>query len=177
MAEIEIPTEHLHEEMQHHAAHSGASWVMMTALTSALLAVLASVAALLSGHHENEAMLSQIKSANQWNYYQAKGIKSIVLKSQLDILASFQKPIDPKDERKLETYQSEQEEISRQADEFNKESVESLRLHNTFSRSVTLFQIAIGIAAISVLAKKPMFWILSLLFGGCGIYFLTMGLI
>jgi hypothetical protein len=40
-----------------------------------------------------------------------------------------------------------------------------------------LFQIAIAIAAISALTKKRRFWIVSLLFGAVGGYFLILGLL
>ena len=43
MEEIEVPTEGLHEEMQHHAEHSSSqqSWISWVALSSALFAALA----------------------------------------------------------------------------------------------------------------------------------------
>ena len=41
MEEPEVPTEHLSEEINHHAAHAKASWTMGVALSSALLAGLA----------------------------------------------------------------------------------------------------------------------------------------
>jgi len=57
----EVPTEHLHEEIHRHAEHSRESWVLGVALSSALLAGLAAVGALMAGHHANEAMLAQIE--------------------------------------------------------------------------------------------------------------------
>jgi hypothetical protein len=37
-----------------------------------------------------------------------------------------------------------------------------------FARGVTMFQIAIAIAAISALTKKRSFWVVSLVFGAVG---------
>lgn len=54
--EIEVPTEHLHEHIEHMAHHSGEKWLVFVALSSALLAVLAATSALLAGHHANEAI-------------------------------------------------------------------------------------------------------------------------
>jgi hypothetical protein len=45
-------------------------------LSTAILAVSAAIAGLLSGQHVNEAMMNQMKASDQWNYYQAKSIKS-----------------------------------------------------------------------------------------------------
>ena len=72
--------------MEHSAEESGAKWILGVALSSALLAGFAAVAALLAGHNANEAMLDQIKAADSWNYYQAKGIKAAVLSSKLELL-------------------------------------------------------------------------------------------
>jgi len=38
------------------------------ALSTAILAVLAAIAGLLSGKHANEAMMNQIEASDQWNY-------------------------------------------------------------------------------------------------------------
>src|SRR5580693_10359834 len=84
MEDPEVPTEHLHEHMEHGAAHGGAPWMMGVALSSALLAGLAAVCSLLAGHHANEAMVDQIKASDQWAYYQAKGIKSAILSSKME---------------------------------------------------------------------------------------------
>ena len=79
MEEAEVPLEHLHEQVKESAEHSGEAWISWVALSTAILAVLAAIAGLLSGEHANEAMMNQIESSDQWNYYQAKGIKASVL--------------------------------------------------------------------------------------------------
>src|SRR2546421_12707398 len=71
MEEAEVPLEHLHEEIHHHAEHGGPPWISWVALSTAILAVLAAIAGLLSGKHANEAMMSQIQASDQWGYYQA----------------------------------------------------------------------------------------------------------
>ena len=88
MEEIEVPTEHLHEAMEHHAEHASAKerWLTGVALSSAIIAALAAVAALFAGGDSNQAILLQMKASNQWNYYQAKGVKLNVLASKLDML-------------------------------------------------------------------------------------------
>ena len=97
----EVPTEHLHEHMEHHAKHSGERWIMGVALSSALLAALAAVGSLQAGHHANEAMISQITAADQWSYFQSKSIKESQLKSKLDILEALGKPAPAADKTKL----------------------------------------------------------------------------
>ena len=79
MEEAEVPLEHLHEHAHEKAKDSGETWISWVALSTAILAVLAAIASLLSGEHANEAMLNQIETSSQWSYYQAKSIKAAVL--------------------------------------------------------------------------------------------------
>ena len=179
----EVPTEHLHENIHEHAHGHGhgqghgsggkAKWVMGVALTAAFLAGLAAVAALLAGHHVNEAMIDQIRASDQWSFYQAKGVKSAVLASKLELLEDFQKPVSPKDRDKLAQYKSEQEEIQTKAKEFEESSHHHLEQHVIFARAVTMFQIAIAVAAISVLTQKRAFWFLSIIVGLAGVVFMV----
>ncbi len=74
--EIEIPTEHLHEEIQEKAEEQREKWTLYVALSTALMAVLAAVAGLLAGHHANEALIERVKASDQWNFYQAKNLKA-----------------------------------------------------------------------------------------------------
>src|SRR5207248_1176496 len=83
MEEAEVPLEHLHEQVHHSAEHSRERWISWVALSTAVLAVLAAIAGLLSGHHVNEAMMNQIEASDQWSYYQAKSIKAAVLDLEL----------------------------------------------------------------------------------------------
>src|SRR6266699_2146041 len=88
MEEAEVPLEHLQEQVHHSAEHSGATWISWVALSTALLAVLAAIAGLLSGKHANEAMISQIEASDQWSYYQAKSIKAAVLDAKIALSAT-----------------------------------------------------------------------------------------
>src|SRR3984957_15874126 len=75
MEEIEVPTEHLHEEIQEKAEEQKESWTLLVALSTALMAVLAGGAGLLAGHHANEALIERVKASDDWNLYQSKSIK------------------------------------------------------------------------------------------------------
>src|ERR1041385_8033367 len=75
MEDPEVPTEHLHEEINERAKE-GKRWSLYVAISTAFMAVLAAIAALMAGHYSNEALIEQIKASDQWAYYQAKGIKA-----------------------------------------------------------------------------------------------------
>jgi hypothetical protein len=169
MEEAEVPLEHLHEQIHHHAEHGGPRWISWVALSTAILAVLAAIAGLLSGKHANEAMMSQIEVSNQWNYYQAKSIKASVLDAKMTLAAE---PSE-KDKEKAARYEEEQKEIKAEAEHTQVEAKTYFHQHEIFARSVTMFQIAIAIAAISALTRKRTFWFVSLVFGLVGVVFLV----
>src|SRR6202023_2045714 len=171
MEEAEVPLENLHEEIHHRAEHGGEVWMSAVALSTAILAVLAAIAGLLSGKHANEAMMSQIEASDQWSYYQAKSIKASVLDAKMSLA-----PVaDEKDRAKAMRYEEEQSEIKSEAERKQTEARANFHRHEVYARGVTMFQIAIAVAAISALTKKRRFWIVSLVFGAVGCVFLVLG--
>jgi hypothetical protein len=170
MEEAEVPLEGLEEETHHRAEH-GERWISWVALSTAILAVLAAITGLLSGQRANEAMMSQIESSDQWSYYQAKSIKASVLDAKVGLASSPNEA----DAQKRDRYEKEQEEIKTEAENKEAEAKSHFHQHEIFARGVTMFQIAIAIAAISALTKKRRFWLVSLLFGIAGCVFLALG--
>src|SRR6266511_2998416 len=170
MEESEVPLEHLHEQVKETAERIGAPWISWVALSTAILAVLAAIAGLLSGRHVNEAMMNQIEASDQWSYYQAKSIKASVLDAKISLATTP----DESDQSKRDRYEKEQEEIKSEAERKEAAAKSNLHKHEVFAGGVTMFQIAIAIAAISALTRKPRFWIVSLLFGAAGCAFLVL---
>jgi hypothetical protein len=117
--------------------------------------------------------MSQIESSDQWGYYQAKSIKASVLDAKI-ALANSQNEADS---QKRDRYEKEQEEIKTEAEHKTSEAKSHFHQHEVLARGVTMFQIAIAIAAISALTKKRRFWIVSMLFGIAGCVFLVLGLL
>jgi len=170
MEEAEVPLEHLHEQTHETAKHSGEAWISGVALSTAILAVLAAIASLLSGEHANEAMLNQIEASSQWSYYQAKSIKAAVLDAKI----AFTGAPNESDQSKRARYEKEQQEIRSEAEHKEDAAKSYFHKHEVFARGVTMFQIAIAIAAISALTKKRSFWLVSLVFGAFGCAFLVL---
>ena len=176
MEEIEVPIEHLHKAIEEEAEKSMDNWIMKLALSSALIAVFAAVCALLAGHHANEAMINQLKANDQWSFYQAKGIKSAVAESKVDLIKALGKAPKKDDVDKIKRYTREQAEIQKKALEGQKLAEEHLSRHNTLSKGVTLFQIAIAVSAIAALTRRKWLWYGSLVFSLVGLFFLANGL-
>jgi len=157
MEELEVPMEDVHKHIEEHAHKSGDRWTSGIALVTAILAALAAVAALLAGDHANEAMIAQIQASDHWNHYQAKGIKSGQLSSKIEILTELGHTPKESDNKKLDDYAKDQNEIHAQAEEAEKDAHKHLRTHVILARSVTLFQIAITLSAICLLTKRRVF--------------------
>jgi hypothetical protein len=183
MPEIEAPTEHLHEtiheevhksEAGHHQAER---WTPQVALSSALLAVLAALAALLAGHHVNEATLDQMKASDQWAFYQAKSVKQAVVVTKMEMLAALGKQANAADEEKVQQYVKEQGQIEQAARERERMAGDHLRRHEALARTVTLLQVAIALAAISLLTKNRLLWFGGLALGVLGAVFFLRGVL
>jgi hypothetical protein len=177
MGTPEVPLEHAHETIEHHAEHSSEPWIMGVALTAAILAALAAVTALYAEHFATEATLEQIKASDKWTEFQADSIKEKIVLSEKDTTETLGKATDQRIEAKLKEYGDKKKEVEKEAKEFEQESYKHLREHVPLSRGLTMFQVAIAVGAISVLTKKKAFWFVSLGFGLIGIVFLIVGFV
>jgi len=179
--EIEIPTEHLHEEIEEGAEERRERWTLYLALSTAFMAVLAAFAGLMAGHHANEALVERMKASDQWNFYQAKNLKQEIAVNTDAIL----KAIGPAKtagaaadhNQDIARYDKEKTEIKKQAEEDEQVSEAHLARHVPLSRAVTAFQIAIAISAIAVLTRRKMLWYAGLVLTAIGICFLIVGIL
>src|ERR1700743_3568748 len=148
--EIEIPTEHLHEQIEEGAEEKKERWVMFLALSTAFMAVLAAFGGLLAGHHANEALVARMKASDPWNFYQAKNLKEeIGVNTELILHAVGKAGVDHS--KDMARYEKEKADIKKDAEEAEKASEAHLEKHVPLSRAVTAFQIAMAISAIAVL--------------------------
>lgn len=171
MEEMEVPTEHLHEKINESAEEQFREkenkWTLFVAISTALMAVLAALGSMYSGHQSNEALIMQIKASDQWAYYQAKGIKAEI-RMLLPATANAKSP---------EATIKEQEAVKKSAEEDENESEAHLQHHLTFSRSVTLLQVAVAISAISIITRKRFLWYAGMAIALVGAWFFIMGLV
>jgi hypothetical protein len=172
--EFESPTEQAEEDMHHHAHHSSERWVAWVAVTAAFLAALAAVTGLHASDHANEALFEQVQASDKWNEYQAQKAKALL---KTEILAAMGKEPTEADKAKLEERAKKQEALKEQASELQEGARVHLERHKTLAPGVTMFQIAIAMAAITVLSKRKPIWYVSLAFGLVGLYFLARGTI
>ena len=174
--EIEVPLEDVQDklkELHHEAAEN--HWTRYIAVSTAVLAVMAAVGSLQAGKYINEAILEKndeiahtTRASDKWSYYQAKGIKALIVEKD--------RPADS------ERYKKEQEEIRGEAQALEKEAehaghtaAQFVTRHERFALSVSLFQIAIALSAIAALMRQRNIWLISLGAGAMGIALLLYG--
>ena len=94
----EIDTDKLHEMIHDQEEREGGTLLKAIALTTALLAAVAAIAALRAGATVNEALVLkteaarlQAEASNQWAYYQAKGLKATVTEVSRNTWMPFSK--------------------------------------------------------------------------------------
>src|SRR6058998_2489284 len=110
------------------AAEQRSRWIVYLSFSTALIAVLAAIAALESGAYsneallqKNEALLAQTKASDQWAYYQAKSVKATVYATQAAALKSSIPEVAEKAQQEADRYDIEEREISKTAGELEKE--------------------------------------------------------
>lgn len=171
--EIEVDVDRLNEEIQEEVEREGGALLRAIALTTALFAALAAVAALLAGSTVNEAITLkteaaqlQAQASDQWAYYQAKGIKAVVLEAQKGLLASADKAASPELDKNLARYKAEQQEAQTRAQEFERQRDERntragllIRQHESFAYSVAMLQVSIALGAVAALTRKRLIWL------------------
>lgn len=152
-------------------------WMSRVAVTTAILATLASLATMFSTTHLNQAMIEEIKASDQWNFYQAKGIKLAVLESRMEMLPALGKPVADEDRARAARYEKEQGEISVEAKARQSAAADHRRRQGLLSNGSTAFQVSIALAAVALLVKKNVFWVLSLAGGAVGVVFFVWGML
>jgi hypothetical protein len=174
--ELERELERLHESIHESAEGESSGFLRAISLSTALIAVVAALAALQAGSTINEALLkknqsmaSSTEAFDGWAQYQAKGIKAAVLATQKQILISLDRVPQPAIDLDLTRYQKEQGEISAANRKLEKLSAEQseeaehlIHRHHRYAQSVALLQIAVALSAIAALARNRWMWILSL---------------
>lgn len=162
--EYEVPSHHEHQI--EHEAHHGPGLSQQIAIFTAILATLGAIISYQGGHTQNEALyykndavLNRSLAADQWAYYQAKGIKQNL--AELEARSSADPGRAAAAKKEAERYAQEKEDIKKKAEDFDKKAEEAnthsehaLHPHEKLALAVTLIQIAISAASITALTRK-----------------------
>ncbi len=140
----EIETERLHETIREELEGHGGTFLKRIALTTAVLAALAAIAALRAGATVNHALVLkteasrlQAEASDQWAYYQAKGIKSAVAEAARSAYLASGKEPPPDFATKENRYVAEQIGIEREARRRRKSETRSPERRTSCSTAIT----------------------------------------
>ena len=159
---------HVHGPHDHAVEHAGHGGDNFSSQIAVMIAILATVGALFSYEggatqndamlHKNQAAILKTEAANQWAYYQSKGNKQNLAELGSALSAEDKRP---KFEADAARYKAEKEEIKKKADELEarvKEedelSEQAMHVHHRWAQAMTAIQIAISLAAITLLTRK-----------------------
>ena len=152
-----------HDHVVEHAA-GGDSLGRWVAMFTAILAAMGALISYQNGSSEslglelkNEAILKKSEASDQWGYYQAKGIKQVIIEHA---------PATGETERQANAtqakrYADEKVAIEQQARKLDAEAVQSdkasaraMAPHHHLSQALALVQAAIALAALTVLTRQ-----------------------
>jgi hypothetical protein len=162
---------HVHGPHDHAVEHAGQhggesdSFASRIAVMTAILATCGALFSFAGGASQNEALLfkneaaiKKTEASNQWNYYQAKSNKQNLAELSVVLVSGDQK------ERylgEIERYKKEKAEIKEKAEaleqastEADHHSEEAMHLHHRWAQAMTALQVAISLAAITLLARR-----------------------
>jgi len=154
-----------HDHEVEHAAHGGDAFAGRIAVMTAIFATVGAFFGYMGGATQNDALMYKNDSAirrteasDQWNFYQAKSSKQNLAELG-SVLASGAEATRYKSE--VERYNKEKQDIMAKAQELEKRSEEleakseaSMHVHHRWAQAMTLIQIGIALAAITILTRN-----------------------
>ena len=179
----EVETENLREAIHEEVEREGGTFLKRIALTTAILAAFAAVAALQAGSTANEALALkteatrlQAEASDKWAYYQAQGIKAAIEEAARNTWLAASKEPPANFAEKEKRYATERIAIEKEAraleqerDHKSHEADQLLHRHHGFAYAVTLFQVSIALGAVAALTRARSMWIGSMSIGLGGI--------
>jgi hypothetical protein len=158
-----------HDHAVEHEAHK-TSLGQQVAIFSAVLATVGAIVSFFGGHtqnnailYKNEAVLERAQASDQWNFYQAKSLKQNM--AEIAAAAATDPKVADKWAAEAKRYATEKKEVEAEArrheaafNDWYRKSEQALHPHHYLSISMTLLQIAIALASITVLTQKR--WLL-----------------
>lgn len=158
-----------HDHVVEHAGE-GEGLGRLVAMFTAILACIGAIISYQNSGSEslglelkNEAILKKSEASDQWAYYQAKGIKQVVVENAPAAAPADRERLAAEAKR----YAEEKAEIQREAkslDEAAKaadaESARAFKPHHRLAQALALVQVGIALAALTVLTRQR--WLLGL---------------
>ena len=154
-----------HDHAVEHEAHSGDRFAARLAVTTAVVATVGAIFSYMGGATQNaallfknEAAIKKTEASDQWNFYQAKSNKQNLAElgatlTSGDAAERYRSEAKRYSEEKKDI-QKKAEELERAGVEANANSEASMHTHHRWAQSMTLMQVAIALAAITLLTRR-----------------------
>lgn len=163
--EYEMPSPHEHA-IEEAGEDEKDTLAQRIALMTAILSTIGALISYQSGSNQNEAMflknqsiLKQAEASDQWAYYQAKSTKShldavaAALSQTAELKAGFLADKAKQDAQKTEV-EKEAKKLQEESHKLGEESEAKLRPHEKMALGLTFIQVAVALAAITILTRK-----------------------
>jgi hypothetical protein len=157
------------EELHEHAEHAKEPFDKKVSATMAVLAAVLAVVTVLGHMTTTEEIVLQQEASDQWSFYQAKNIRRYESDIAKDVMAALQKS-DKSEEyaKNSERYKKDDEDIQDKAKELETESHRKSAEATRLEYGGVFVELAIVLGAAAILAKNPMFWMISIGSGAVG---------
>jgi hypothetical protein len=159
---------HVHGPHDHEVEHQGQHGDPFAGRIAVMTAIFATIGAMfgyMGGATQNaallfknEAAIRQSEASDQWNFYQAKSSKQNIAELGATLTTG---ELQAKYAKEVERYKKEKEEIMPKAKQLEDESKAaefaseaSMHVHHRWAQATTLIQIAIALAAITILTRN-----------------------
>jgi hypothetical protein len=163
-------------------------WLNYVSVSTIVFAVCATLSTFKGGQFSTKTVIYQMKTSNEWAYYQAKNLRSYMHELQRDqlelaiknpglapsLIDDYKGKIAAYD-NKINTYQSQKRDIEKKAKSYEEEIGNAQGHSKNFGMSVIFLQIAILLASLSALMKKIYMWYSSLAMGSIGLVYFANG--
>jgi len=159
----------------HHGGEEG-PLVLPVSITISIMAVLVASVTLLGHRTHTEELLRQSQASDRWAQYQAKSVRLHETQGFSDVV-NIVAPLDKergaalreKYVKEVEHYQSDKEDISKEAKDLEAERDLAGRKADRFDGGEALLEIGLVICSITLLTKRKLFWYGGMLIGGLGV--------
>lgn len=159
-----------------HHTHEDDRLVLPVSITISIMAVLVAGVTLLGHRAHTEELLRQSQAADKWAQYQAKSVRlheTQGFSDMVNLVASMDKgkgdALVEKYSKEVEHYQSDKEDITKEAKDLEAERDLVARKGNRFDGGEAILEIGLVICSVTLLTKRKGFWFAGLLLGVIGI--------
>ena len=167
MAELEVHTEH---------GEAADPTGKKVGVLAAVLAVFLAIVTIESHRAHTAAIIFKTEANDEWNFYQAKRIKSHSLELGQDLMSVLRAKDDDAASKKLDEYRSgvqryerESKEVSEKAQEKEKEATHEEHRALSFDIGEGLLEIALVLSSLYFIARKMMFPAIGVIAGLAGL--------